>query len=154
MTFIIPSRFSYIPHRALRSWNPLPYLRASPRSKSFFVHIWIMSDSQEPWSSNPNAPNIPYSSYFPEKANFAGTFVGLILYGTSETPHLDVRPSYLICSRDRHSTIFPMYDRAVQPRQSQRGEYQMGTRIIHRRNVLECHHFHRDEPQHSFRFLR
>ena len=48
-----------------------------------------MSDSQEkPWSANPNAPNIPSSVYFWEKAAFAGNFVSPILYGTLQTPPL------------------------------------------------------------------
>ena len=51
-----------------------------------------MSGSQKPWSTNPNAPDIPYSLYFQEKANFAGILIGSILYGTSETPPL-TRPS-------------------------------------------------------------
>lgn len=46
-----------------------------------------MSDSQKrPWSSNPNAPKIPYDLYFREKANFAGLFIGPILYGAHEAP--------------------------------------------------------------------
>jgi len=41
-----------------------------------------MSDSdQKPWSDNPNAPKIPYSLYFQEKADFAGILIGSILYG-------------------------------------------------------------------------
>jgi len=41
-----------------------------------------MSVSQfEPWSNNPNAPNIWYSVYLWEKINFAGYLVGSILYG-------------------------------------------------------------------------
>jgi len=39
-----------------------------------------MSDEQ-PWSTNPNAPQIPYDLYFGEKANFAGILIGAILYG-------------------------------------------------------------------------
>ena len=38
-----------------------------------------MSDSS--WSSNPNAPQIPYSLYFAEKANFAGILIGGVFYG-------------------------------------------------------------------------
>jgi hypothetical protein len=43
-----------------------------------------MSDkpySGHPWSNNPNAPQIPYSLYFAEKANFAGLLIGAIFYG-------------------------------------------------------------------------
>jgi len=42
-----------------------------------------MSDpSQESWSDNPYAPQIPYDLYFGEKATFAGILIGAILYGT------------------------------------------------------------------------
>lgn len=40
-----------------------------------------MSSSSQSWSSNPNAPQIPYSLYFAEKANFAGILIGAIFYG-------------------------------------------------------------------------
>jgi uncharacterized membrane protein YgcG len=41
-----------------------------------------MSNSSEaPWSTNPFAPQIPYSLYFAEKANFAGVLIGAIFYG-------------------------------------------------------------------------
>jgi hypothetical protein len=40
------------------------------------------SSSQKSWSDNPNAPQIPYSLYFAEKANFAGFLIGAIFYGT------------------------------------------------------------------------
>jgi len=41
-----------------------------------------MSDSPvQSWSDNPNAPKIPYSAYFAEKATFAGALLGSILYG-------------------------------------------------------------------------
>ena len=36
----------------------------------------------KPWSDNPNAPKIPYSMYLEEKAYFAGTLIGSMLYGT------------------------------------------------------------------------
>jgi hypothetical protein len=36
---------------------------------------------EKPWSDNPNAPQIPYSLYFAEKANLAGIFIGAIFYG-------------------------------------------------------------------------
>ena len=38
------------------------------------------------WSNDPNAPKIPYALYIDEKAAFAGTFIGSILYGTPKTP--------------------------------------------------------------------
>jgi len=37
--------------------------------------------SDQPWSTNPNAPQIPYDLYFGEKANFAGVLIGSMLYG-------------------------------------------------------------------------
>lgn len=36
----------------------------------------------EPWSYNPNAPQIPYVLYFAEKSYFAGAYLGAIFYGT------------------------------------------------------------------------
>ena len=38
------------------------------------------------WSNNPNAPKIPYFLYLGEKATFAGTLIGSVLYGTRRTP--------------------------------------------------------------------
>lgn len=35
-----------------------------------------------PWSNDPNAPQIPYTEYFGEKAYFAGFVTGAIFYGT------------------------------------------------------------------------
>ena len=45
-----------------------------------------MSDSQEsqPWSDNPNAPNISHYVYFLEKIWFAGNLITSILYGASQ----------------------------------------------------------------------
>ena len=46
------------------------------------------------WSDNPNAPKIPYYLYVDEKATFAGTLIGSILYGTYKTlppPHPSTR---------------------------------------------------------------
>ena len=42
--------------------------------------------AQQPWSDNPNAPKIPHYQYVDEKATFAGTVIGSILYGTPKTP--------------------------------------------------------------------
>jgi len=41
----------------------------------------MSNSSERPWSDNPYAPQIPYSLYFAEKANFAGILIGGILYG-------------------------------------------------------------------------
>ena len=46
----------------------------------------MSSSQQKPWSDNPNAPKIPYVLYSEEKASFAGTSIGSILYGTCATP--------------------------------------------------------------------
>lgn len=40
-----------------------------------------MTVSMEPWSHNPNAPQIPYFLYVAEKQGFAGDILGSILYG-------------------------------------------------------------------------
>ena len=59
-----------------------------------------MADSQQqPWSDNPNAPNISPRVYFDEKANFAGYFIGAILYGMFKTPlhpRLSVLTSFVL----------------------------------------------------------
>ena len=61
---------------------PPGQVRSRPPQKSFLVHIWIMSSTQEkPWSDNPNAPKISLSVYHFEKASFAGAFICSILYG-------------------------------------------------------------------------
>lgn len=58
-----------------------------------------MSDSQgQPWSDNPNAPKITHEQYFREKANFAGTLIGAILYGRrkiSSPAHLPTRAYFI-----------------------------------------------------------
>jgi len=47
----------------------------------------------KPWSDNPNAPKIPPFLYHAEKAYFAGTPTGAILYGTCEAhPHPTRQP--------------------------------------------------------------
>ena len=41
-----------------------------------------MSDSQEQWwPDNPNAPKITHILYLQEKATYAGSIIGSILYG-------------------------------------------------------------------------
>ena len=76
------------------------------------ANIRDMSDSSEnPWSSSPNAPQIPYWVYFQEKANFAGIFLGAISYGAPT--YLSICRAHLIHSirhsRDRHRPLLPMY---------------------------------------------
>lgn len=36
----------------------------------------------QPWSNDPNAPQIPYELYVIEKAYFAGCLLGAMFYGT------------------------------------------------------------------------
>ena len=43
----------------------------------------MSNSSAKSWSDSPNAPQIPYSLYFAEKANFAGILIGAIFYGMS-----------------------------------------------------------------------
>ena len=66
---------------------PLPFHK--------LVNICNMSDSQrKSWSNNPDAPNISYDVYLNEKSDFAGLFVGSMLYGihkTSPPTHLAIR---------------------------------------------------------------
>ena len=45
-----------------------------------------MSDPQQSWSNNPNAPKISHGLYFTEKSRFAGVFLGSILYGLYKHP--------------------------------------------------------------------
>ena len=40
-----------------------------------------MSDSDQPWSNGPNAPQIPYFLYTGEKVFFAGSVIATVLYG-------------------------------------------------------------------------
>ena len=48
-----------------------------------------MSDSLgEPWSDNPDAPQIPDWVYFEEKAYFAGVILGAVLYGAPPYPSI------------------------------------------------------------------
>lgn len=57
-----------------------------------------MSDSsEEPWSTDPNAPQIPYDLYFGEKATFAGTIIGGMLYGTQTYTSTYLIPAHIIC---------------------------------------------------------
>ena len=79
-----------------------------------------MSGSQElqPWSNDPNAPDITYMTYFEEKSAFAGNLIASILYGTSMT-HPPTRPSArahfacLVFLRIRYRSVLQMYDRPV-----------------------------------------
>ena len=78
-----------------------------------------MSDSQEtPWSDNPNAPKISYHLYFGEKSSFAGTLIGVILYGTPNTPptYVSVYPCSVCLfgySRNDYRTVLQMYDHVI-----------------------------------------
>ena len=137
------------------SRNPLlSTLNQAPRPKFFLACIWTMYDSeQQPWSNNPNAPKIPYHIYNYEKTYLAGILIGAMLYGAPSTLP-PTRPSicaHSVCSvdsRDRRRPVLPMYDRATRPSPSQRGTYQVGTRVLHRGHVLVCDRTHRDGSPH------
>ena len=72
-----------------------------------------MGDSSEnPWSHNPNAPQIPYSLYFAEKINFAGYLVGAVFYGGS----IPARPHTVSLThrfRDCRHPLLPMLERVA-----------------------------------------
>ena len=56
---------------------------------------------EKTWSNDPNAPKLPPSFYLGEKANFAGSIIGAILYGTSDYSWV-----YLVLTPSARS-IFP-----------------------------------------------
>jgi len=66
-------------------------------SLPFRRHLSTMSCFQKLWSDNPNAPKIPPSLYHMEKAYFAGTLIGAVLYGTCNPlqPHTPAGPCSL-----------------------------------------------------------
>ena len=104
-------------HSPLQLLSPFLYPASLSLSSSIVIpppvaNIRDMSDSSEnPWSSSPNAPQIPYWVYFQEKANFAGIFLGAISYGAPT--YLSICRAHLIHSirhsRDRHRPLLPMY---------------------------------------------
>ena len=51
----------------------------------------------DPWSNNPNAPQIPFWVYTAEREGFVGRLAGAILYGTQV--HVSLR-LYLPCPFD------------------------------------------------------
>ena len=90
----------------------------SPPLKPFLANVWTMSDSQEQlWSDNPNAPNIPPTTYFAEKAYFAGILVSSVLYGTPKAPHTrpSIRAHFVRSDRPRNynHAILTMYGRVI-----------------------------------------
>ena len=71
--------------------------------------------SQQPWSNNPNAPQIAYPLYIAEKANFAGFLIGTIFYGTPTYTTVDPFSHSVACnSRRRDGSVLPGYG-SVQP---------------------------------------
>jgi len=79
-----------------------------------------MSDSQgQSWSSNFNAPKIPYDVYLREKAWFGGNLVSAVLYGTckrspSSRPPIPAHYFALLvyCRDARRAVLFnPIYRR-------------------------------------------
>jgi len=114
----------------------------------------MVYSSVQPWSENPNAPNITHFAYSEEKATLAGSLIGSIIYGMSERS-LAVRPCIRahFVPRDARRLILPMYGRAAQHCPSHRRRYQMGTRIPHRGHVLARDRVHRDNPPRPIHLL-
>ena len=111
-----------------------------------------MPDSQHKlWSGGPYAPTITEVLYLEEKATFGGNAISAILYGKHKTPHTRLRLSEpTVCSvyrRDHHCGVLSMYGRTFQPRLSQRGAYQVGTRILHYGHVRACDRWNHDAAQ-------
>ena len=52
---------------------------------------------EQPWSSNPNAPQVSYHVYVAEKAYLAGFLIGAILYGSFKKPPLACPPIHAHC---------------------------------------------------------
>ena len=111
------------------------------------------------YSNNPYAPKISYDMYLNEKAALAGISIGSVIYGKHKAPpptcpSIRAHPVRLYgYFRDPHCSVLPMHFRALQPHQSQKGWYQVGSRILHRRHVFVCDRAHRDDPPPSVHFL-
>lgn len=109
------------------------------------------SSSQTLWSNNSYAPQISYSLYFAEKANFAGFLIGAIFYG--KLTHISIPPrSHRVFdrrSRSRRRFVFSVYSRTVRSCKSCKGRYQMGTRRSHHSYVLVFDSIHRNGPRPS-----
>ena len=130
----IPS--SQVPSRPPRG-NPLALAQTMPDSE------------YKLWSGGPYAPTITEVLYLEEKATFGGNAIGAILYGTPKIPHTHFRLSVpTICSvhptRDHYCGVLSMCGRTVQPRLSQGGAYQVGTRILHCGHVRTCDRWNHD----------
>ena len=73
-----------------------------------------MTESQPGlWSDSPNAPKVPYDTYFYEKTWFAGVLVSSIFYGAHKITWHGRPPIYSTYSRDRRRGVLPVYSRAV-----------------------------------------
>ena len=109
----------------------------------------------EPWSDNPNAPQIPLSLYTWEKTAFAGYFVGSIFHG--RPAHVFVHRRSLHCSihhsRYRRRSILSMYYRAVQSNKPREGRHRVGTRGPYRSPFCERDGIHRHRLLYSIRIL-
>jgi len=75
-----------------------------------------MSDSRyKSWSNNPNAPKIPYALYLEEKAYYAGTLIGSMLYGMRKRffacPPTRAHLVLSVYPRNAHRVVLQMYDR-------------------------------------------
>lgn len=108
---------------------------------------------QKPRYDNTNALGVINDEEFAKRALFAGILIGGILYGTRKIPSTcpAVRVHF-VCSvypRDPRRGVLPMYGYVIQPRPSQRGGYQVRTRILHRGHVFVRDRTHRDAAQQS-----
>lgn len=71
-----------------------------------------MSDSPDtPWSDGPNAPRIPYWLHLAEGGDFAGFFIGMILYGRLTFVFVYMRSPWPVdhLFRDCHRSVPQMY---------------------------------------------
>ena len=59
----------------------LPSPGADSKPLPQIVHVWAMPDSLDYWTGDSNAPRTTHSDYFAQKADFAGSLLGAILYG-------------------------------------------------------------------------
>lgn len=79
----------------------------SPPNSAFPPHS-SLPPYLTPWSDNPNAPRVSHDTYFMEKANFAGSLIGSILYGTHITPPLP-RPVLTLFIRSIQGIIVVLF---------------------------------------------
>src|ERR1700733_10870778 len=100
----------------------------------------MATSSQQPWSTNPYAPDIPHLQYLAEKEAFIGDISGSIFYGTRI--YLCLCPPVLILfffsvhrTRVCDRPVLPMYGRVARSHRTCKG-HQVGTRGPHYAHVL------------------